>query len=280
MSAAPGAGSVISLSSSATGERFQLPVLYEDAVLLAVDKPARLLTSPDRYDKDRPNIMRLLLDGVAEGRGWARERGLSYIANAHRLDFETTGVLLLAKTRPALVALANHFGSEIPRKSYLALAPGDFPDDEFTVDARLGPDPRQLGLMRWARDGKPAVTRFTVMERFAGLALLECRPATGRTHQIRIHLAGEGHPIYGDEAYGGARLYLSQFKWDYRHKPEQEERSLTPTVALHAWRLEIPHPTTGAKALIEAPWPKHLTTAVKQLRRHAMPGVRAAPVRG
>lgn len=268
-------GRVIPLSAPAAGEHFKIPVLFEDAWLLAVDKPARLLTSPDRYDPNRPNLMRMLLDAVAAGKPWARERGLTYVANVHRLDFETTGVLLLTKDRESLVTMANHFGSEIPRKTYIALVRGQPPKDEFVVDARLAPDARQPGLMRWARDGKKSLTRFVVAERFDGVTLLECHPATGRTHQIRVHLSGAGWPIYGDEAYGGSRLYLSQIKRGYRHKGLVEERSLTPTLALHAWRLEVPHPVTGAILTIEAPWPKALAVAVKQLRQYASP--RAVP---
>src|SRR5512138_2368839 len=106
----------IKLSSPATREFWEVGVLYEDQFLLAVNKPSKLLASPDRYDPGRPNLMRLLHAGIAEGKTWARERGLSYLMNAHRLDFETSGVLLLAKEKPVLVELANMFGSQQPVK--------------------------------------------------------------------------------------------------------------------------------------------------------------------
>jgi 23S rRNA-/tRNA-specific pseudouridylate synthase len=123
--------------------------------------------------------------------------------------------------------------------------------------------------MRWARDGKKALTRFVVREDFGGLALVECRPQTGRTHQIRVHLLSAGFPILGDPLYGGGRrLYLSQMKRDYRPKPDEEERSLTPRLALHAWRLELPHPATGEPFAAEAPMPKDMEVALKHLRRH------------
>src|SRR5690242_1640300 len=105
---------VIKLSSQETREFWEIPVLFEDEHLLAVDKPAGLLASPDRYDPQRPNLMRLLHDGIRDGKPWARERGLTYLMNAHRLDFETSGVMLLAKSKPVLVQLANLFGSEKP----------------------------------------------------------------------------------------------------------------------------------------------------------------------
>ena len=97
-------GSTIKLSSPATGEFWEIDVLFEDEHLIALNKPACLLTSPDRYDAQRPNLMKLLHSGIAEAKPWAKERGLTYLANAHRLDFETSGVILLARTKPALVA--------------------------------------------------------------------------------------------------------------------------------------------------------------------------------
>jgi RluA family pseudouridine synthase len=264
------AGSVIKLSAPATGDFWEIPVLYEDADLLAISKPACLLSSPDRYDPERPNLMRLLLDGVSNGKAWARERGLTYIANAHRLDFETTGVFLLAKTRESLVVLANHFGSETPKKVYLALVQGAPPEDSFSIDVKLAPDENNPGLMRWTRDGKKSLTHFQVKERFAGSTLLECRPVTGRTHQIRVHLKAAGHAIYGDDVYGrGTRLWLSTLKRNYRHKPGAEERPLTPTLMLHAWQLTIPHPVTKELVSIEAPLPRDLDVSLKYLRRFA-----------
>jgi RluA family pseudouridine synthase len=265
----PGSGSVLPLAAPATGDHFKIPVVHEDDRLLAVNKPARLLSCPDRYDRNRPNLMRMLLDGVAAGKGWARERGLTYIANVHRLDFETTGVLLLVKDREALVKLANHFGSEIPKKTYVALVCGDPSEEAFTVDASLAPDAHEPGRMRWSRHGKKSRTDFEVIERFGGTTLIACHPITGRTHQIRVHLAGAGFPIYGDELYGGPSLYLSQIKRRFKFRPSEVERPLTPTLALHAWKLSVPHPTTGAAVMIEAPWPKPLEAAVRQLRLHS-----------
>src|SRR3954452_14673541 len=113
------ANPIIKLSSPATNEFWEINVVFEDAHLLAVDKPSGLLTSPDRYDPQRPNLMKLLHAGIAEGKPWARERGLEYLMNAHRLDFETSGILLLAKNKPALVKLADQFGSEKPAKHYV-----------------------------------------------------------------------------------------------------------------------------------------------------------------
>src|SRR5262249_51326891 len=127
----------IKLSSRATSEFWEIPVLYEDEHLLALDKPSGLLSSPDRYDSQRPNLMKLLHGGITEGKPWAKERALTYLMNAHRLDFETSGVILLAKSKPVLVQLANLFGSEKPAKRYGALVQGGPPADEFQSEARL-----------------------------------------------------------------------------------------------------------------------------------------------
>ena len=236
--------------------------------MLALSKPARLLTSPDRYDPDRPNLMKLLHRDVERGAPWAKKRiGLTYLMNAHRLDFETTGIILLAKTKPVLVALANQFGSEKPVKTYVALVRGSMHQDTFEIEAKIAPHPVKIGLMRVdEKSGKRSRTEFTVRERFKGYSILECRPLTGRTHQIRVHLQYLGLPILGDSTYGGPQLLLSTLKKDYHLKPKKVERPLISTLALHAEKLVLSHPVTGNEISIEAPWPKDLKVAAKYLR--------------
>lgn len=269
----------IKLSAPATGEFWELEIVHEDDRLLAINKPARLLVSPDRYDPRRPNLMKLLEAGVASGRPWAVARNLTYLSNAHRLDFETTGVFLLAKDKPALVTLANHFGSEVPRKTYVALVAGNPPADTFDCDLALKPDVRRPGYMRWGRDGKKSYTQFTVRERFKGCALVECHPHTGRTHQIRVHLKAAGYPILADPLYGsGEQLLLSDLKRRFKGDREEDERPLTPSLALHAWKLALPHPDGTGDVELTAPWPKDLEVALKYLRKYASvaPAVRPA----
>lgn len=264
---------VIKLSSPATHEFWEIGVLFEDEHLLALNKPAGLLTSPDRYDSQRPNLMKLLHAGIEEGKGWARERGLNYLMNAHRLDFETSGIILLAKNKPALVGLVNLFGSERPLKTYAALVQGSVTKDEIQVEAKLAPNPLKLGLMRVdSRNGKCSRTDFKVRERFKGYTHLECHPLTGRTHQIRVHLQFIGYPILGDSRYGGPPLLLSHLKSNFRLKPNKTERPLISTVALHAEKLTFVNPATGCDVSVEAPWPKDLEVALKYLRRYAAVG--------
>ncbi|MEN9572734.1 MAG: hypothetical protein RL514_589 [Verrucomicrobiota bacterium] len=259
---------VIKLTCPVTREAWEVPILHEDEHLLTLDKPARLLTSPDLADPQRPCLMRLLHDGIAAGSLWATQRQLTYLAHAHRLDFETSGVLLLAKTKPALVALTNEFGSNQPVKTYVALTRGMPAEPEFTVDAKIGPQTRQEGLMRVdIQGGKPAVTRCKVLEQFRGFTLLQCQPLTERLHQIRVHLRSVGLHTVGDVHYAGSQLFLSQLKTSYRPKLHETERPLMGRVALHAERLEIKHPATGELLTLTAEWPRDLLVTVKYLRR-------------
>jgi 23S rRNA pseudouridine1911/1915/1917 synthase len=261
---------VIKLSSPATREFWEIPVLFEDEHLLALDKPAGLLTSPDRYDPERPNLMKLLHTAIAAGKPWARERGLTYLSNAHRLDFETSGVLLLAKSKTVLVKLADLFGTPRVVKEYLALVHGAPAEDRFEIHAPLAPHPTRPGEMRVdSKHGKQSATVCEVLERFRGYTLLRCRLLTGRTHQARVHLRHAGLPLVGDALYGGAPLLLSQLKTEYRLKPGRTERPLLARPALHAARLSLPHPVGGEPVDITSPWPKDLTVAVKYLRRFA-----------
>jgi len=261
---------VIKLSSPATHEFWEIPVLHEDDQLLALDKPSGLLTSPDRYDAERPNLMKLLHAGIEAGKPWAKERNLTYLSNAHRLDFETSGIILLAKNKPALVELANQFGAEKPSKQYVALAQGAPLDDQFEVDEKISPHPVKVGLMRVDhKGGKKSKTLFTVLERFSDWSLLRCTPLTGRTHQIRVHLKHAGFPIVGDELYGGKKFWLSRIKRDYRLKPGKEERPMMGRVALHAEELTVKHPVTNEPVTIKSEWPKDFKVTLKYLRQYA-----------
>jgi RluA family pseudouridine synthase len=268
----------IKLSSPATHEFWEIPVLYEDADLLALDKPSGLLTSPDASEPDRPSLTKLVHASIERGAPWAKEGNRAYLMPAHRADAETSGVLLLAKSKPVLVTLVDWFSAEKPGDRHLALVQGTPPEDKFTVDAKMTRHPIRLGFMRVdSQRGKRSRTVFEVREKFAGYALLQCEALTRRLHQIRVHLRFAGMSAVGDMAYGGRPLLLSSLKRDYRLKPNQIEHPLIARAAIHAEVLTLPHPITGETVTITAPWPKDLTAAVKYLRRYA---VGSGPIHG
>jgi len=264
--------STIKLSSPATREFWEIPVLFEDEHLLALDKPAGLLTSPELASPDRPDLMKLLHAGIADKKPWARERNLDYLNNAQNPDAGTSGVILLAKNKPAFIALANLFSSGKMTEKYVALVRGEPIENQFEVNAKIVPHPVTPGLMRVdSTNGKQSQTKFEVLENFSryGYALLKCEPVMNRTHQIRVHASHVDLKIVGDELYGGKALWLSRLKKDYRLKPGREERPLLARVALHAEELILPHPITGETVTIKSEWPKDLRVALKYLRLHA-----------
>jgi len=234
------------------------PILYEDDALLALDKPSGLLVAPDRWDKSRENLMALV--HARFGRG---------VANVHRLDAATSGLLLCAKTKPALDFLSGQFQARAVEKTYHAFVAGQPALDEFTVELALGPDERHPGRMRVVKKGgQPAATQFRVLARFRGCAWLECRPLTGRTHQLRVHLAATGTPIWGDVFYGDdTPLLLSSFKRGY--KGREDEKPLLARLGLHASELALLHPVTRERVTLQAPLPHEFEVALKYLRKFA-----------
>ncbi|MBA4136305.1 MAG: RNA pseudouridine synthase [Opitutus sp.] len=252
-------------------------VVFEDEALIAFDKPSGLLIAPDRWDKTRANLM-----------GLVHEKFGHSVANVHRIDADTSGVVLCTKTKPALDFVSGQFQSKTVEKVYHAVvvsagpcaAPwaggaksiaspeGTLPYT-FRVDLVLKEDDANPGRMCVVRKhGKGSVTDCRVLERFGAFTLLECRPQTGRTHQIRVHLAASGWPILNDPFYGNAtRLLLSDFKRGY--KGREDEKPLLARLALHASALTINHPLTRERVTITAPLPHDFEVALKYLRKFA-----------
>jgi RluA family pseudouridine synthase len=242
-------------------------ILHADEAILALNKPAGLLVAPDRWNKQREHLVGLLRTAIETGQPWVTARGIAQLANAHRLDAPTSGVILFALTRAALLDLAQQFHDRHPAKVYLALTLGSFPGDEAVVDQPIAPSSAYPGRSIISSSGKPALTRFTVLERFKGYTLVRAEPETGRLHQIRVHLQAIHCSLVGDAQYGpGTPLLLSNLKVDYRMKPEGE-KPLIGRPALHAESITIQHPLTREPLTVTAPWPKDLTIGLKYLRK-------------
>jgi 23S rRNA pseudouridine1911/1915/1917 synthase len=213
-------------------------LLYADQDLVAVDKPPFVAAQPTlTHDQGTlPDLVAALLGAP--------------VTLVHRLDRETTGVTVFARNAAAAAALSEAFRTGGPEKTYLALC-GRVPSPpEGRIDAPLGKDPARPGMRRVDPAGDPAATRYRTLRASERAALVEARPETGRTHQIRVHLAHLGAPILGDRRYGGA--------------PRVGEVAI-PRVLLHARRLELAHPTTGARLVLEAPVPEDLAAAERAL---------------
>ncbi len=226
----------------------EVPVVYEDDDLLIVDKPAGLVVHP------APGHWRGTLVNALLARG-DRYGGIAGVARpgiVHRLDRDTSGLLIVAKNDAAQSSVMAQLKARRVRKTYLALALGSVSAALGRIEAPIGRDPRDRKRMAVVSNGRRAVTGYRVRERFAGWTLLELDLVTGRTHQIRVHLTALGHPVAGDPVYGTGTS---------RRGPDGLER-----LFLHAWRLELVSPASARLVRAEAPLPDALESVLEDLR--------------
>jgi RluA family pseudouridine synthase len=180
-----------------------IPILYEDRAVLAIDKPCGWMLVPFSWQKTGRNLQAALASSNAARDFWARSRNLKFLRFVHRLDSETTGILLFAKSPGAVKTYGVLFESRKMEKVYFAVVHGVAKEREWTCRLKLGPDENARGKMKVdRRAGKEAETHFRVLQSGEKTSLIEARPFTGRTHQIRVHLAESGLPVVGDEFYG------------------------------------------------------------------------------
>ncbi len=219
-------------------EAIPVDVLFEDDDLLVLNKPAGLVVHPGAGRQTGTLVHALLAHcGVLPGIGGVERPGI-----VHRLDRDTSGVMVVAKTETAHQSLSLQFKARTVRKQYLALVHGVLKQDTGRIEAAIGRREHDRTRMGVRKDGgRAARTTYTVLRRLSGMSVVVLGLETGRTHQIRVHLAHIGHPVVGDEAYGG-RL-------------ERKSSVEAPRQMLHAWRLGFRHPRTGDWHTYTAPVP-------------------------
>ncbi len=242
-------------------QEIPFPILFEDADILVLDKPAGLVVHPAPGNEDRTLVNAVLAHcgGSLAGIGGERRPGI-----VHRLDKHTSGVMVVAKTETALAALSAAFAARDLERAYLALCWGLPAPAHGAIEGAIGRDPRERKRMAVLSPGRgrPALTHYWTLRAFHGsAALLECRLASGRTHQIRVHLAARGHPIVGDPVYlrrppAAARGLAKALRAQLLAFPRQ---------ALHAARLAFVHPRTGARLAFETPPPPDMQAVLDAL---------------
>jgi 23S rRNA pseudouridine1911/1915/1917 synthase len=235
-------------------EAIPVPIVYEDAYLLVIDKPAGLVVHPaPGYPSG--TLVNALLGRLAPTIGGTSEAALRP-GVVHRLDKDTSGLMVVARDDATLASLATQMKERRTVKRYLALVEGRMPVPEGVIEAPIGRDPSQrqrMALVSVAGGGREARTRFRVLREARGRSLLELQLETGRTHQIRVHLAAVGHPVVGDPTYG---------------RPQAPR---PPRQFLHAAHLEFDHPATGTWMIFDAPLPADLAAFLAESERQGGP---------
>jgi 23S rRNA pseudouridine1911/1915/1917 synthase len=233
-----------------------LTVLYEDADVAVIDKPAGLVVHPAAGHSDG-TLVNALLFHVKDLSGIGGEIRPGIV---HRLDKDTSGVMIIAKHDAAHRKLTEAWNTERVRKEYVALVYGTPSSERGTVEAPIGRDPRDRKKMAVVAGGRAAVTDYEVAERLRHVSLVRCRLRTGRTHQIRVHMKHLGHPIVGDPLYSGPQ---------WRGIPDKRLQKLLSSLErqmLHAARITFAHPTTGAPMTFDAPLPRDFADVIEALR--------------
>ena len=256
-------------------EKMKLTIVYEDADIMVLNKPAGLVVHPGSG-----NYSGTLLNGIAwylhEKDPSISEETLPRFGLVHRIDKNTSGLLLLAKNQKAMSQLAKQFFDHKVKRKYIALVWGDFKDEEGTVVAHVGRNLRFRKLFEAYPEGdhgKEAITHYKVLERFNYVTLMECELETGRTHQIRVHMKHIGHPLFNDETYGGDKIVKGTVFARYRQFVDNCF-AICPRHALHAKTLGFIHPQTGKEMLFDTELPDDMKQVIEKWRNYVAVSVK------
>lgn len=272
-----------------TPENIPIDVVYEDEDVLVVNKPAGLVVHPGHGNYEHTLLHALAyyfesmdrsprslkeygpLTSFAEG-GKSIDINDPNIGLVHRIDKDTSGLLLIAKTPEAKTSLGLQFFEHTTERTYNALVWGTFTEDSGTVEGALARDLRDRTMYRiWDLEDNPnakeAVTHWRVLERFQYVTLVECRLETGRTHQIRVHMKSIGHPLFADEKYGGTEILKGLPTQKYKQYI-QNCFALCPRQVLHAKTLGFTHPRTGKRMFFDSPLPEDMSNLLEKWRNY------------
>ena len=234
--------------SSVEAEDIDLDILYQDDDVAVVFKPSGMVVHP-AAGNERGTLVNALLKHLDNLSGIGGEIRPGIV---HRIDKDTSGLLLVAKNDRTHVSLSEQIKAHTVHRAYRAIVIGNLKDDEGFVDAPIGRHPTDRKKMAIVPDGREARTHWHVLERLRGATLIEARLTTGRTHQIRVHMASIGHPVLGDPIYG----------------PKKSPYPVSGGQLLHAYRIGFVHPVTGEEMLFEAPPEERFLKWLEKLREH------------
>lgn len=249
-----------------TPENIPLDIVYEDEALLVINKPAGMVVHPGHGNYSGTLINALIYHFENLPNNSSNRPGL-----VHRIDKDTSGLLVIAKTESAMTHLSQQFFHKTSERQYIALVWGNVEEEQGTIEGHIGRHLKNRLLMDVFKDGsygKEAVTHYKVLKRFGYVTLVSCQLETGRTHQIRAHMKHIGHPLFNDNRYGGDRILKGTTFTKYKQFVDNCFKIL-PRQALHAKTLGFKHPTTGKQMLFDSPLPEDMEQAIEKWTNYA-----------